>query len=228
MKKIALLTFTGLLFLAFTSLGQEFYTGASKPDNFQPKVQFEAPTDGPAFTCQPTALDENEPDIPDDGLDVVDGGCNSIPPVFIDINIGDVYCGRTNTYSVAGIPDHRDTDWYRIVLTETTNLHWTSIANCPLDIFIIEDDGNCGLVSLAAMDINIPAGTTGHVSYTCTPGTWYFWVGLPVFSGYASGADYEVTLSTGFFPMPLSNWAIYIGIILIVAFTVYRFRRVFA
>ncbi len=233
MKKIALLTLTGFLFLSLTSLGQEIYTGASQPENFQPKIQQYAPADGPVFSCLACALPEGEADIQNDGVDVTNGGCNITPPLFTDINIGDVYCGRTNTYSVGGNPNWRDTDWYRIVLTGTKTLYWSSIANCPLNIFIIQDDGNCGLASVVASDTDIPAGTTGQTSYTCGPGTWYFWVALPVFSGWASGADYQVVLSEGPPPdpwcssgmVPLSNWAIYIGIFLIATFMVFRFRR---
>jgi len=234
MKKIALLTLTGFLFLSLTSLGQEIYTGASKPENFQPKIQQYTPDNGPVFTCLPCALPEGEADILDYGVDVIDGGCNSTPPVFIDINIGDVYCGRTNTYICPSGGSCRDTDWYRIVLTGTKTLYWSSIATCELDIFIIQDDGSCGVVSVVASDTYIPAGTTGQTSWTCGPGTWYFWVGLHDFTGYASGEDYQVVLSEGPPPtpwctsgaVPISNWAIYIGIFLIAVFMVFRFRRI--
>ncbi len=234
MKKITLLALTAFLFLSLTSFGQDDYLGASEPVDFQPDIQIPPPGYSPdVIGCLPCALPEGEPDIQNGEGDVVNGGCNSTPAVFTDINIGDVFCGRTNTYLN---PDSfRDTDWYRIVLTQPTTLYFTSIADCPLNIYIVSDDGNCNTATVVVSDVNVPIGTTGQVSYTCAPGTWYLWVGLPVFTGWDAGADYQVVLSDGPPPtpwcaadVPVSNWAIILGVLLIGTFIVVRYRRTLA
>ncbi|MDZ7740556.1 MAG: hypothetical protein U5Q03_02035 [Bacteroidota bacterium] len=234
MKKFMIFLTAGLFMLAMNLTAQEFYLGAEAPDDYTPvKTEAQKATMG-GIECPFCALDEGEGDIPDGGEDNTNGGCNSTPPVFSPISIGDVYCGRTNTYDVSG-SDIRDTDWYKIVLAETKTLYWTSMADCELNIFIISDDGNCGINAVVAFDQNVPPGTQGQTSYTCGPGTWYFWVGHPYISGLPDGADYMVTLSEGpppdpwcsGTPMPVSDWAIYIGVFLILVFMAIRFRRIF-
>ena len=222
MKK--LLFFLSFAFLATWVFGQDAYLGSAKPDNFHaPVINQNSGNYAPNLTCPPGALNENEPDLQDDDSDTVDGGCNSNPPVFIDINIGDTYCGRTNTYKVSG-NNSRDTDWYRIVLTETKTLVWRSTADCPINLFIIQENGGCN-VTLLANETEIPAGTTGEVEYTCAPGTYYFWIGLPVYDGWDNGADYQATLLQQSTAVPVSDWAVYIALFLIVAFSAFYYRR---
>ncbi|MCF8235557.1 MAG: hypothetical protein K9G67_14865 [Bacteroidales bacterium] len=231
MKKLMMYLIAGLFLLAMNVNAQEFYLGAEQPPDYSPVITEAqmAPMNG--VVCPPCGIDEGEGDIPDDGEDVVDGGCNSDPPVFIDISIGDVICGRTNTYNYFG-SSYRDTDWYRIVLTESKTLYWSSYGDVDLDIFIIADDGNCNVSSVVASDLSVPAGTLGQTSYTCGPGTWYLWVGYPGYTGVPDGANYIAHLTEG--PpsdpwctgqVPLSDWAIYMGIFLILVFTVIRVKK---
>ncbi len=236
MKKLMTFLTAGWVILALNLSAQEFYLGAEEPEGFTSKKTEHQLTPLNGITCLPCALDEGEGDIPNDGEDVVNGGCNSSPPVFSPISIGDVYCGRTNTYTYFA-SQYRDTDWYKIVLTESKTLYWTGIGDATLNLLILSDDGNCGAVGSVAYAFDIPAGTVGQTSYTCGPGTWYFWVGLSEFTGYSDGVDYMVTLSEGPppdpwcssppIPMPLSNWPIYVGISLILVFMGIRFRRLF-
>jgi len=218
MKKLLLLLALGL----FSSwiIGQEVYLGAAEPENFNGHVSHHASSYyAPNLTCPPGALNENEPDLTTGDLDTVNGGCNSYPPVFIDINIGDKYCGRTNTY-LYNSNRRRDTDWYRITLTDTKTLIWRSIADCEVNLIILREDGGCSTTTLNYTS-NVPAGTQGEVVYTCTPGTYYFWIGYPDFSGLDAGADYQVTLLEPTSQVPLSDWAVYLTIGLIFLSSIY-------
>jgi len=178
-------------------------------------------------TCLPCATNENEPNIPDNGMDVVNGGCNNSSPIFSPISLGETYCGRSNTYLI-GSSNYRDTDWYEIVLTQTTDLYWTVVAEFPVQVFIINGDCNnstqfasgsgfaCEEVQVYA---NLPAGT------------YYLWVGPSVFTGIENGGDYLVVASDGpppspycDIPIPISNWAIILGVLLIGTFIVVRYR----
>jgi len=231
MKKIVLLTLASFLFLSLATTGQEYYLGTAEPPGYQANDQNKLP---PAYAptdlgCLPCAIPEGESDLQDDEDDVTNGGCNSTPPVFTEINIGDVYCGRTNTYLVSG-NNTRDTDWYRITITETKTLYWTCIADFDALIAILDDpasDCNYGIITSST-------GTTGQVSATLSPGTYYFFITYTDFTGLDAGADYQVVLSEGAPPdpwcastpsVPLSNWALVVGVLLMVIFMVVRYRR---
>ncbi len=59
-------------------------------------------------------LPEGEPTCYDDYEDVFNGGCNSVPPVFSIMPVGDVtVCGESGVYAY-GTSTYRDTDWYKI------------------------------------------------------------------------------------------------------------------
>ena len=229
MKKLILLFTIGLF--ATITFGQDLYTGAVEPDNFIPVIQNSPPLDGDrGLPCLACSIPEGEADIQDDHNDVVNGGCNSTPPVFIDVNLGDVYCGRTNTYSNQGAST-RDTDWYRVVLTTTKTLYLTGSGDVELNLFIVSESGNCSNNNVVA-EVTAPVGVDSQTSFICGPGTWYFWVGPTVFSGIPNGADYQIVMSEG--PpadpwcgtqsVPVSNWALVIGLLLISGFIVIRFR----
>ena len=232
MKKVVLIA--ALIFFTVSfSFAQDLYTGASQPADYIPPKNGTATRFAP-ITCLPCAIDENEPIIQDDEKDTVNGGCNSNPAVFTSINVGDVYCGLTNTFTY-NTASSRDTDWYKIVLTETKDLYWSVEAECEINIFIISDDGSCNFYNNVASNTNIPANTLGQTHFVCTPGTWYFWVGPSQFSGVSAGAKYQVVLSegppsdpwcTGAIPT-LNEWGMIIlsSLMAIFSFAVIRRRR---
>jgi len=91
-------------------------------------------------TCPGGALQENEPDILDDQLDVTNGGCNSTPNVFSPISVGDTYCGHSNTYLYTG-SQYRDTDWYQLDLSGSSTgweLTWAVEAEFDVLIFLLD------------------------------------------------------------------------------------------
>ncbi|MFO7998214.1 MAG: hypothetical protein R6U86_04450 [Bacteroidales bacterium] len=224
MKKMLLMASLLVLVLAGHSSSQ-VYTGAEKPEGVVIEA-FESVVPLEWTGCPSFAIPENEPPIPDGGEDVINGGCNSTPPVFSPIQIGDVICGAANQYNAYS---SRDTDWYRLVLTEAAHLYWTGTANFPLTLFIIEGPCPATLLSNAI----IPAGEVGQTDYMLSPGEYYFWAG-PSSWGPGYEGDYLVTLTEG--PpsdtwyseppsVPLSAMAVYVGIGLILALTVFRFRH---
>ena len=58
----------------------------------------------PTCDCPPEGLDEGEPCGSD-----INGGCNSIPPIFTNAACGDTWCGTA--WAEGGT---RDTDWYLV------------------------------------------------------------------------------------------------------------------
>lgn len=229
-KLITLIILAAFTFTSSCLCAQAFYTGAAQPEGYT--IQKYAPENGSRDFpgCLGCSLQEGEADIPDDGTDVVNGGCNNATPIFTDIQIGDVFCGRGNGYMVGGF-SYRDTDWYRIVLTESKTLYWSGIANFNCVFYIF--DGICGAPSIIAS--TTPAlGTVGTASATIGPGTYVFFAAPAVFWPIPGNTgDYMVTL-TELAPgdpdswctsVPISNWALFIGIGLILIAAVIRFRR---
>jgi len=234
MKKLIFLTAFFLGFLTIT-LAQENYTGGAKPDNYHQTIL--PPTSGARewTGCLPCAIPEGEPPIIDDIGDLTNYGCNGYefepdrPELFSSITLGDVICGTGEQYSYLGTP-FRDTDWYRFVLTTSKDLYWTSIANFPTYIFIIQ--GPCQLPYPPVLQSQyVPAGTTGQIHQLLPTGEYYFWIG-PSYWGPEFEGDYMVTLTEGLpqtdwcrNKVPVSDWAIVIGLILIASFAMVRYYR---
>lgn len=190
----------------------------------------------PCVLCLPCALPEGEPDIQDDDEDVVNGGCNNIYyfppnniPIFSPITLGQVYCGRTNNYLFDG-GMHRDTDWYKIIITEPTDLYWSVFAEAAVEIIIFNDD--CDTPALTYNYFN--ECEKGSIHALLEPGTYRLFIALLNYAGFENGINYMVIATDGPPPspwcvptIPVSNWALGIGIFLIIAATLFRVRRYF-
>lgn len=124
------------------------------------------------------------------------GGCNSTPPIFTTIHLGDTYCGTA--WADASM---RDTDWYELTLSEWTEVTWTVTSEFPSANFIIS--GVCG--GTLVTEATAYGGNCQPVSAVkCLgPGTYYLFVATGnasggIFSGYpcSSGlGDYYATVT---------------------------------
>lgn len=182
--------------------------------------------------CLYCTIPEGEGDIPNGGTDTFNGGCQSPGNHFSPLMLNQVICGRNNTYIDAGGISRRDTDWYEITLDEPGTLYVSGYAEysfrlsirprlCPAAPLITNGLGEgCELITISA---NLPAGT------------YIIWA-LPTFtSGMPEGQNYNfvATLNTPppanfcsvVYPVPVSNWALFIGIGLILLFAVVRFSK---
>ncbi|MFQ6093291.1 MAG: dockerin type I domain-containing protein, partial [bacterium] len=142
--------------------------------------------------CPPGGLDEDEP-CGDD----TNGGCNSDPPVFTDINCGETYCGTA--WAEDGT---RDTDWYQLVLTESKTITWTVEAEFEVMIGIGETDppgsGDCADMTgyLNPYAVGCPCEEIS-VQATLAPGTYWLFVAPAEFEGYSCSQgpwDYVASL----------------------------------
>jgi hypothetical protein len=104
--------------------------------------------------CPPGATPENEANcgIPED---TVNGGCNSIPPVFSPIACGETYCG---TAAFDGAT--RDTDWYEVVLTQATQVTWTVEAESMLSWALLKTAGPGLQPSVGVPRVRVALSTT--------------------------------------------------------------------
>jgi hypothetical protein len=156
-------------------------------------------------TCIPGSIMENEAQIPNEGTDVVNGGCNSTPVVFSPISVGQTICGQTNTY-LTGPVDNRDTDWYLLDLsssTDSTQITFDVFADFNLQIIIVKDGPTvCYGYTQLAIKV-VPACTHATLTARIGPGKYYLWVGSSQYNGYPPGVatySYVATLTGGTIP----------------------------
>lgn len=157
--------------------------------------------------CPVGSLLEGEADIPDEGLDFTNGGCNSTPFVFTPISIGDTYCGRANTYLFGG-SNYRDTDWYRLDLTGSGNfwnLTWEVTAEFPVYIFMV-DAGSEDCADYVILN-SIGGATcvaTSISAFDLAPKVYWVLAMPSVFSGVPP-SEYVATLTGTPLGMPLAS-----------------------
>jgi hypothetical protein len=141
--------------------------------------------------CPPTGTPENEP-CGDD----LNGGCNMATPAYINMMDGDEYCG--NLWSEFGI---RDTDWYKIVLTNPANVRFSVNTEGPTIFGFVAQlelgvPGCNNLSSFFSNYTELVQCSEGFVESALLPiGTYYVMVAPNDFYSYACpGFDYVATL----------------------------------
>ena len=165
----------------------------------------------PCVSCPPGAVVETEPECIDPTNDVDNGGCNSDPPVFqvIDPSEDTIdLCGTSGTYDVSG-QDYRDTDWFQIDLTQTSEMTFRCIANFDVRIGFV--DGREGCEGVFGFYSYVD-GFTCYVSQlteTLPAGTWWLWVGPTGFTGVECGKLYHCEISgyTPVTPVEGTSWS---------------------
>ncbi len=151
---------------------------------------------GCGLECPAGAVLENEANCgqPDD---IVNGGCNLIPALFTDINVGDTICG-----TAGGDTATRDTDWYRVTTTTDMALTWTYAGDFEALTGPVptapQGTGDCadilGVVDPAAFPL---ACEQVSVTTVCVPaGTYWFFVAPATFDVVTPcGATYLAQLT---------------------------------
>jgi len=145
---------------------------------------------------------EGEPDCGEDYEDTYNGGCNSIDPIFLPIDNGQIYSGTSGTYLYDSY-NNKDTDWYEYTATGNEELEFTGVAEFPLLLFIIYEFDGCDSIIILDSDTAPTVGDTITVSAIVESGTYWMWVGPIVFSGWDCPLDYTVWFETS--PAASSN-----------------------
>jgi len=148
-----------------------------------------------SVACEGTA--EGEPYLA--GLDHVNGGCNSVPPVFSNIAVGDTICGTSFTFYQAPF-NRRDTDWYELTTDTSTSFLWEVEAEFPVQTFLADGTLGCeapGFVLATEADsCGLASLETG-----CLPaGTYWFFVAPIDYTGIPEPKTYRAVLSGGACP----------------------------
>lgn len=134
----------------------------------------------------PGSTPENEPDCgePDD---VLNGGCNSTPPVFQAISSGQTIAGTVGTLN-----NQRDQDWFEFTVPSGhSNLSMTVNAEFSLSIVLL--NGVCPATVMKAVAGAPCAPTT--LSHCVPAGTYHIIVQPATFTGVTCGARYNATFT---------------------------------
>jgi len=154
--------------------------------------------------CPPGSIFEDEPVCGENYSDQFDGGCNSTPPIFVDIpcdpggGVGVTVCGEYGGFLYLGL-SYRDTDWYEINLQTPAVISWCVEGEYDSLIGIIDGNAGCPVLSFYDYAFAPPVQPT-CVSGILQAGTWWFFVATSGFgpNAGACGGDYSATL-TGYY-----------------------------
>ena len=158
--------------------------------------------------CDPDCLVEGEPICEDLYIDVFNGGCNSDPPVFSDMECGQCMCGTAGTFASAEGTPTRDTDWYEFPLTvPDTLVTLGGIGEFDLLLLLIDPGpGDCSETPEGDPTYEILGSKTNpaceedsfnRVMGPTDEGYEYGWAfaGTDVFEGVACGSIYNMYLA---------------------------------
>ena len=146
-------------------------------------------------SCLPGAMLEGEPPLVDEYVDNHNGGCNTVPPPFQQVNNTD-FCGVSGWYDFQG-SDYRDTDWLWVTASGT-QIVWTVDADQETYMFLLggttfDCSGTITVDDLATASPGIP----GQLIIPTTPGeTVFLWVGPTEFNDPSGGnGEYSYTFN---------------------------------
>lgn len=185
-----------------------FYLGLAAGTYYLPVIGQDNYNDGPytihvysAPSCSvargPADLEEcpETPD-PDHSWNDCSGGCNVSTPAYQDISLTDTIYGRVFTYLGSNGRDYRDTDWYRLLITDTVAVTVTAIGESPLAVGIIELP-NCDQLRIRGWTSTYTRCDTLLVTSECLlPGTYVLFIAPTLFRGLDDPVHYRAFLST--------------------------------
>lgn len=125
----------------------------------------------PREGCSSCVTAELEADCADP-IDTINGGCNSIPPVFTGLSFGQELCGTGATYSDGA---RRDTDWWMFTLPWRSIVTVRLTADYPVQFGLGDMRAGCPIAALLA-GVFADGCTTTELTQTLEPGTYVVFV----------------------------------------------------
>jgi hypothetical protein len=176
----------------------------SDPGLFQLDITSGGPSASP-FQCEPCEVNcppgstpEGEPNCGPDYVDMTNGGCDSNPPIFGGVTIGETICGASGTFESGGYP-WRDTDWYTLHLSETKIITVTGKAEFPVFMSIL--GGSCSNQRTFASEAEEPCSLL-TMSSVLVPGDYWVYITTQGYSGVEPGSRYFFTVNSSDYVCP--------------------------
>lgn len=171
--------------------------------------------------CGAEAMLEDEPGcgLDDAGqpADTLNGGCNSLTPLFLPIAAGETVCG---TGAVDDRSGARDTDWYELAVPQSSMLTWRVTADHRAEIGIVEGgtSGCAGSICFRVFTEVAPCNPTSLTTFV-PAGTWWLFVASSITGVSGCSLHYTATampssfdidgdgaVGAGDFVLVLSTW----------------------
>jgi hypothetical protein len=146
--------------------------------------------------CPPEGIPEGEPSCGTDYLDTYNSGCGGNPISFVNISCNTKICGTSGTFLYSGL-NYRDTDWYRVVVSEPTILSWSVVAEFPVLIILIDAGSeDCVDYQILNYDYANPCDTA-TISVHVPAGVYWPWVAPWVFDWFPCVLKYVAAIRCG-------------------------------
>lgn len=145
------------------------------------------------LVCPNGGINEGEPTCGPNYVDTYNAGCNSDPATFQTVTCGQTICGESGTFVVNDTSNFRDTDWYRLVLTDTTLVTFNVVAEFAVLNYTFAPGPlgfECDSASVVGGPFTANACDTLVVSGCLEPGEYWFVVTPQVFTGVDCGSSY--------------------------------------
>jgi hypothetical protein len=156
--------------------------------------------------CPAGAMPEGEPVCHDHYNDAYNSGCDCYPSeCFVELQPSSdpiAICGTTGVFSYHTAL-YRDTDYFRIDVTQAANICLAGDAEIPMYYFIIDARGGCNSYYTVVAYAEVgPCSPIADLCYYCEPGTWWLWAGpLNWDPSFPCGSVYWMEI-TGYTPDP--------------------------
>jgi hypothetical protein len=146
--------------------------------------------------CPVDGIPEEEPICEDDWEDIWNSGCGGHPVAFDSISCNTKICGTSGTFLHYGA-QYRDTDWFRVELTEAAILTWSAVAEFPV-LILVMDAGYEDCIDYEILDWKqTDPCDTATISLHVPAGVYWLWIAPWVFEGYPCGGEYVAEIKCG-------------------------------
>jgi hypothetical protein len=134
--------------------------------------------------CRVGSIVEGEQDCFTGYVDNYNGGCNSTPNVFTNVNCSTI-CGKTGIF-----PPLRDTDWYRITVGAGVFTYSGVADDFPLQLLVLDDVCPAVILSSTTTPACVPSNNLTFNG----PGTFYLFASTLAL-GVPCGSNYTLTVN---------------------------------
>lgn len=143
----------------------------------------------------PGAISEDEPRCSDGHVDRFNTGCNDFPYVFSRLPCDEGGVSVLGTYGTwrMGSEEHRDTDWYEIVVVRPTQLELQVTGAAATQIAILDGTRGCEWEVVCGSVLG-EACETLACEAAVQPGLYWLYVAPRRFEGVSCGTSYVLTL----------------------------------
>jgi hypothetical protein len=159
-------------------------------------------------SCPPGAVLEGEPLCGPEYQDHYNGGCNTVPYVFGELEPKDgqiVLCGEGGVFPYSGVC-YRDTDWYEMVLDEPRDVQFCIVAGFDYQVGIIDATPGCAGMGGFMHILQGPPCDVACDTWSLDPGVYWLWVGSWNWRPVDCGRGYAVTIDGFTTPVEDQTW----------------------